>query len=287
MKIKNFGKNVTFTPRYFYTPKNEDEVLELLNKHVHSKIRVIASGHAWSNAIVSKDVLIDMRYINQVEIIKSDTGSVSVTAGAGCVLQRLLDIIHKSTNTTLPTLGAVKKQTIAGAISTGTHGSGKPSLSHYMDEIRIAAYDPETLQAKIYHYKGGDELRAARCSIGCMGVILSVKFKCVLKYYVAENFVKYKTLKEVIDREEEFPLQQFGFIPYLWNYYVFKRKIAKSRPSGQSALRTISYRLSKFLGTDIFFHLIVVAMTRWSSSSSIKKFYKNTFPSLAREKQNI
>jgi FAD/FMN-containing dehydrogenase len=42
---------------------------------------------------------------------------------------------------TLATLGAVTKQTIAGAISTGTHGSGRQSLSHFVANVRMAAYD--------------------------------------------------------------------------------------------------------------------------------------------------
>jgi len=74
------------------------------------------------------------------ELLDLQMGSRFVRVGAGCTLQ-LLDKLHATTDQTLPTLGAVKKQTIAGAISTGTHGSGRQSLSHFVANVRIAAYD--------------------------------------------------------------------------------------------------------------------------------------------------
>ncbi|MEZ6134963.1 MAG: hypothetical protein R3C53_08650 [Pirellulaceae bacterium] len=57
------------------------------------------------------------------------------------------------------------EQTIAGAISTGTHGSGRHSLSHYVIGVRVARYDPQTGDAVIVDITDGDELRAARCSL--------------------------------------------------------------------------------------------------------------------------
>ena len=64
-------------------------------------------------------------------------------------------------------------QTVAGAISTGTHGSGKNSLSHYVEGLRLAAYDEKTGRARIFEITEGPELSVARCSLGCMGVIVS------------------------------------------------------------------------------------------------------------------
>ncbi len=87
----------------------------------------------------------------------------------------------------------------------------------------MAAYDPETGKAKIYEWKDGPELRTARCALGCMGIILSVTFRCVPKYYVEETVSRYDTLAEVLAHEREFPLQQFILVPYLWSYFVYQR----------------------------------------------------------------
>ena len=118
--------------------------MDILNRHATGKIRVMASGHSWSDVAESEDVTIDMRNIDQVEIQHQANGVVWARVGAGCVLQRMLNTLHRESDYTLPTMGGIKRQTISGVVSTGTHGSGRPSLSHYMKEIRIAAYDPET-----------------------------------------------------------------------------------------------------------------------------------------------
>jgi len=278
-RVTNFGGNISFIPRHAYTPRDEDEVLEILNKHSRDKVRVVASLHSWSDVCVCEDVVINMRNFDTVDIEEKD-GEVWVTAGAGIIIQRLLDTIHKKTNSTLPSLGAVKRQTISGAISTGTHGSGKNSLSHYMDEIRIAAFDPETGKAKIYDWSQGQELRAARCSLGCMGVILAVTFKCVSKYYVAETVVRADSLKEVLSEEETYPLQQFAFFPYAWSYFAYRRKVVDEKPRGIRKIITHIYRLYNFKSVDVGSHLLLkiflgLIAVKVLKPSFFRWFYKN------------
>jgi FAD/FMN-containing dehydrogenase len=110
--------------------------------------------------------------------------------------------------------GPITEQTIAGAISTGTHGSGRHSLSHYVQSVRVACYNTETGQAEIREFSAGDELRAARCSLGLLGVILSVTMQCRQSYHVEEHFREYKEVADVVQAEEEFPLQQFYLVPH-------------------------------------------------------------------------
>ncbi|MGH8606122.1 MAG: D-arabinono-1,4-lactone oxidase [Gammaproteobacteria bacterium] len=290
MRITNFGGNVSFTPRHWYAPRNEAEVLDLLNKHAGAKIRVVASLHSWSDVAVSEDVVVDMRNFDSVEIAETGDGEVSVTAGSGCGLQRLLDIIHGATDSTLPSLGAIKEQKIAGAISTATHGSGKHSLSHYMDELRMAAYDADTGGARIYEWKDGTELRAGRCSLGCMGILLSIKFRCVPKYYVAESVARYETLEDALAQEDEFPLQQFTLIPYLWSYFVYHRRTTMTRPPWWASWRVYLDRAYKLIGVDIMFHLIVkalVASSHWGGPGIVRWFYQELFPAFIVQNQTV
>ncbi|MDG2220579.1 MAG: hypothetical protein P8L85_04320 [Rubripirellula sp.] len=68
----------------------------------------------------------------------------------------------------------ITEQTIAGAISTGTHGSGRHSLSHYVSGVRIAKCDDSIGEAVIEEITSGDALLVARCSLGCLGITLAV-----------------------------------------------------------------------------------------------------------------
>jgi FAD/FMN-containing dehydrogenase len=252
--VVNFGGNVRFTPRRYYTPKTEPEVLEILDRHAGEQIRVVGSRHAWSKGIVSRDVIVDLRHIKQVEITEMPGGDVCVTVGGGCRIKCLLDELHARSHSTLPTIGLITEQTIAGAISTATHGSGKHSLSHYVSEIRTAAYDPETGRASIYVWNEGDSLRAARCALGCLGVVLSVKFRCVPKYLVTERIQRCAGLDEVLQGENAYPLQQFFLVPHLWEWMVQRRSVAVDR--GRSWLAGF-YRIYWLLGLDLGLHLIV------------------------------
>ena len=74
--------------------------------------------------------------------------------------QAVLAELERQANVTLPSLGLITEQTIAGAISTGTHGSGKASMSHYIEEIRLATYDKRTGEPVVKTIADGDELRA-------------------------------------------------------------------------------------------------------------------------------
>ena len=281
MQITNFGGNVSFSPRHFYTPASEEEVIEILDKHSTGTIRVIASLHAWSEAVVSEDVIIDMRLLNKVALQKDKNGFIAYVQ-AGCKLKDLVKYINNNSDATIPTLGGLMRQTIAGAISTGTHGSGASSLSHYMEEVRVAAYNAKTKKAEIYTFKEEDALQAVRCAVGCMGVILSVKFRLVPKFFVKETTAHFKTLKEVLGHEKEFPLQQFMMIPYLWEYSVFQRKILPKLPADVSLLKMRLYGFYDHAVVEILPHLllkfILYLNLAINSKSFIPWFYKNLVP---------
>jgi FAD/FMN-containing dehydrogenase len=269
-EVTNFGGNLRFTPRRYYVPQSEGEVLEILDRHAREQIRVVGSRHAWSEGIVSTDVIIDLSRLNTVEISEPASGEILATVGGGCQIKHLLEQLHARSGSTLPSLGLITEQTIAGAISTATHGSGKSSMSHYMEEIRTAAYDSDTGRARVYVWNSGDELRAARCSLGCLGVILSVRFRCVPQYLIAEHVERFTGIDPILAREDEFPLQQFYLLPHLWAWYVQRRRTSPDlRRSWYAGL----YRVYWFLGIDVALHLIIKFMVSFMKSGRLARFY--------------
>jgi hypothetical protein len=270
--ISNFGGNICFTPRDLYAPATEAEVLEILDRHANGKVRVVGALHSWSPLVVCEDALVDLRHFDRVEVERGNDGAVWATVGGGCRIKDLLRQLHSLSDATIPSLGLITAQTIAGAISTATHGSGKHSLSHYMQELRVAAYDAASGKARIYSWSEGDELRAARCALGCMGIILAVRFRCIPRYDVEETIVACTTLDEVLAHESEFPLQQFYLIPHRWNYLVQRRRVAPDfRPRRRGAARW--YRLWWFLFIDVGFHLVIKLMASVLKSATLIRFF--------------
>ncbi|MDX1945111.1 MAG: D-arabinono-1,4-lactone oxidase [Pirellulaceae bacterium] len=249
--IVNFGQNVRFTPQKFYAPQTESELLEVLNSHRDGQIRVVASRHAWSDAIVSADALIDMRHFRAVSLHEREVATFA-TVGGGCQVKHLLAELNRVGLTT-PSVGLITEQTIAGAISTGTHGSGKHSLSHYIAALRIACYGPDG-RAMIREVTDGAELRAARCGLGCLGVIAQVTFRCIPQYYVREQAAPCDTIEEALAGEAAAPLQQFFLIPHLWKYFAQRRVVAEQNRASFSASL---YRWYWFLNIDLGLHLFI------------------------------
>ncbi len=268
--IVNFGGNIRFKPRYVYTPSSEADVLQILDRHGKGKIRVGGALHSWNDAILSNEVFVDLRYLNNVDIQSGKSGEYWVIVGGGCRIKHLLEKLHAKTPTTLPSLGLITEQTVAGAISTATHGSGKHSLSHYAEEIRIAAYDRESGKARIYIINEGRELLAARCAIGCMGIVLSVRFRCVPAYNITEVMVPCATLDDALSSESDFPLQQFYLVPHLWSYFTQRRRVSSARTRSWFAPL---YRAWWFIGIDIGLHLIIKLLVSLPKCSSWVRFF--------------
>ena len=269
----NFGGNVTWQTRR-YRPSDEAELLQILQRHSRETIRALGSKHSWSDIAAGAAVSLDMSSFDQMTPFTAG-GRSFVRVGAGVTIQALLDRLHASTDQTLPTLGAIKKQTISGAISTGTHGSGRESISHFVSKVRLAAYDSSTLQPTIHEYSTGPELKAARCGLGCMGIIVSVDLPTVPKYKVAETLRSHAGLSDILRLYSEQPLTMFMWIPYAWRWIAFER-----RPVGQPTtgpltyLKALAMRGYNAIGQDVIFHLLLLlnrALGAWAVKGFLRR----------------
>lgn len=268
----NFGGNQSWQSRR-YRPTNETDLLRILSRHAGETVRALGSKHSWSEIAAGAAVSLDMSGFDSVEPFMRG-GQPFVRVAAGVTLQDLLDKLHETTDQTLPTLGAIKKQTISGATSTGTHGSGRESLSHFVSKIRVAAYDPHTLEPAIYEYDAGAELKAARCGLGCMGIIVSIELPTVGKYKVAETLRTHESLQGILRIYPDRPLTQFMWAPYSWKWIAFERKpVWQPATSRLGFLKTRLMRVYNTVFQDIVFHLAVI-LTRAMGARAVKSFLR-------------
>ena len=267
----NFGGNICFQPRRRYEPRSEDDVVYILNQHRDGTVRVIGAGHSWNPGIETSDVLLDLRHLRRIRICDDRT---QVSVGGGCRIAELLAHLARR-GLTLPSIGLIARQTVAGAIATGTHGSGRHSMSHYVESLRIACFGAEG-KARVRAVDAGPELRAARCSVGALGVVMEVTLKCVPQYYVRERCVWRPGLDAVLETESAAPLQQFYLIPQTWAYLVHERCVAaKNQRSGAAAL----YRAYWLLVIDVLLHLgIKLTASLLRSRRLVAFLYRHLLP---------
>lgn len=258
MAVENFGRNIRFTPKVLYRPRSEAEVLRVLEAHRRGTVRAVGARHSWNAGIESPDALVDLRHMRRIRLHED---RAQVTVGAGCRIGELLAHLARR-GLTLPSIGLIGRQTVAGAVATGTHGSGRHSTSHYVEALRIACYGPggaavvRTVDSSGSGSAGRRDpdlsLRAARCAVGALGIVLEVTLRCVPQYYVRERCVWLSGLDEALEREARAPLQQFYLIPHSWEYLVHDRKVAaRNRRAWAAAL----YRVYWLLVIDVLLHL--------------------------------
>ncbi len=274
MVVENFGRNLRFEPSNILSPKTSEQIIDYLNEQRPRQVRVIASGHAWSPLIETNSTLIDLEYMSEVNIYE-ESGESLVRVGAGCQIKRLIGILNKA-GLTLPSLGLITEQTIAGAISTGTHGSGKHSLSHYVKEVSLISYHDQSDTASLCRVTEGSDLEAARCSLGCLGIIVEVVLPCVPQYMVSEKWSPCTTLSAALDREKDAPLQQFFLIPHRWTYFCQERTVSKRT---KRSLFASIYQIYWFLFFDVGTHVGILFAARWMKSRKMVRFlYRRLIP---------
>ncbi len=267
-RLSNFGENVHFQPEEILSPRSESELLQMMAMHRGRKIRVVGSKHSWSQVVCCDDILVDLRYLNSVDVRRT-ADQVFAEIGAGCTIEHALSQLNQQ-GLTLPSLGLITKQTIAGAMATGTHGSGRHSLSHYLRSAEIAHYRRESNEPVLQTVDRGDELLAARCALGSLGIMTSVTIPVISQFQIEEHFARHRDLDSVLAAEAAFPLQQFYFAPWRWDYFAQHRRPVTASRSWLAP----AYRMYWSAGMDRAFHWLVLALVRIFPFAVTKFFYR-------------
>lgn len=163
-----------------YAPKNEAEIVELVRycRDNQKKLRVVGFQTSWNTLWYCTDVMMTTKYLNKITEI--DVKNRTITCEAGTSLEE----IHKALwaqGLTLDTAPAVDWVTIAGSISTGSHGSGPASNSSSMIGCRLVTADGNVLEIN----EDDERLDAVRISMGALGILSSVTLKVVDAFYVS------------------------------------------------------------------------------------------------------
>lgn len=172
----NWSGHQRCSPRDFVKVSGTGELAEVVGRagEAGRQITTIGSGHSFTPTALSDDLLLDVSRIAGVIAVDRDSGLIEV--GGGTVLAELnreLDRLGMA----MPNLGDIDRQTIAGAISTGTHGTGRalPNLSAQIERIKVM--DATGIVREFG--SGSDELLAARVALGSLGVITAVTLRTV------------------------------------------------------------------------------------------------------------
>lgn len=153
-------------------PRSEDELAFALRRSAGRTVRPIGSSHSFTELCVTDGVQVDISELRQL-ISVDEHDRVRVQAGIN--LHELNRKLLRR-GLALPNLGDIDVQTLAGAAATGTHGTGLRfgNISQTIVSMRIMTAD-----GVIHEIDSGDELLAARISLGALGVVTELTLQCV------------------------------------------------------------------------------------------------------------
>jgi FAD-linked oxidoreductase len=213
---RNWAGDQVCHPRAIERPSSRDELAEVVVAAAArgELIRASASGHSFNEAALTDGVMIRLDRLDR--LVAFDAGSGLVKVEAGIVLaslnQRLDDL-----GVALENLGDIDRQSLAGSLSTATHGTGAafPNLSAQVEEIELVLADGSVLE--LSEASDPEAFRAARVGLGALGIISSVTLRTVPAYTI-HRVDSAKPLAETLDRLDELVATNDHFEFYVFPY---------------------------------------------------------------------
>ncbi|QIW96483.1 hypothetical protein AMS68_002001 [Peltaster fructicola] len=163
-------------PELYLRPQSLEEVQKIVNvaRRCRRRIVVVGSGHSPSDLTCTSSWMVNLDDYDRV--LKVDAAKKTLLVEAG-IRMRDMNAEANKHGLTMPNLGSIDEQSIAGAISTGTHGSSLKHglLSQSVRSLRIVLSNGQAVRCSA---EQNEELfKAALLSLGALGIIVEVEFE--------------------------------------------------------------------------------------------------------------
>jgi L-gulonolactone oxidase len=220
-------------------PRSRDELAEAVGRAAAAgrQVSVAGSGHSFTEAALSEGTLIEIDALSGM--LDADPSSGLVRVGGGTVLAELNESLSRL-GLAMENLGDIDRQTIAGAISTGTHGTGAKlrNISFQVEAVELVLADGSVRELTA----AGEPslLRAARVGVGALGAISAVTLRCVPAFTLRRVDTP-RPIDEVLDtfqeRADANDHYEFFTFPYADSALVLERNRTEEppRPRGRTA----------------------------------------------------
>jgi L-gulono-1,4-lactone dehydrogenase len=175
---RNWSRDQSCRPAALERPGSVAEVVAALERAAAARrtVRVAGSGHSFSDLVPTDGTLLDLSAMAAVLEVDRVGGRVRVEAGI-----RLRELNERLADhaLALENLGDIDAQTLAGAVATGTHGTGTrfPNLSAQVEALELVLADGRVVELAADADR--QAFRAARVSLGALGVVTAVTLRCV------------------------------------------------------------------------------------------------------------
>ncbi len=182
----NWSDSVQFSPQEIARPASVDDVITAVRKAAEAQytVRAVGSGHSFVPLCATDGMAMVLSRLRGIESIDAERSEATVLAGSK--LYHLGKPFRKA-GLAMEALPDIDRQAVAGAIATGTHGTGKDvgNLSTRVVGLRLVTADGDMVECSTRERP--DVLRAAQVSLGVLGIITHVRMQLVSAFRLHER----------------------------------------------------------------------------------------------------
>jgi L-gulono-1,4-lactone dehydrogenase len=206
---RNWAGNESARPARIATPRSAQEVADEVGRAGADglTVRMAGTGHSFTPAAATDGVLLRPGGLTGIRSVDPEAGLVTVEAG--CPL-RALNAGLQARGLSLANMGDIQVQTVAGAIQTGTHGTGRDIGGM---AAQVAGLELVLADGTITTCTAADSPKlfdAARVGLGALGIVTAVTFN-VVPLFLLEAREEPMRWSEVISRLDELTSQNEHF----------------------------------------------------------------------------
>ena len=237
MTWQNWAGTASADPARRSWPRSAEEIGHAITAAAKDglTVRALGSGHSFTPAAATSGVALDLSGWTGVVTADLDSGLVTVRSGTTIKeLNATLDTLGLA----MANLGDIDAQTVSGAISTGTHGTGAGlgGIATQVTGLELVLADGSVVACSAD--ENPELFGAARVSLGALGVLATVTLQCVPAFTLAAD-ERPMALEEVLARFGEFASGndhfEFYWFPYGKNALV-KRNNRVNGADGPDAM---------------------------------------------------
>jgi len=227
---RNWTRDQRCTPAVVERPRTRQALVEAVQRATERGLsaRATGSGHSFTEVPLTDGVMIRIEALNGLLDADRESGLVKVEAGItlGDLSVALWDL-----GLALENLGDIDRQTLAGAISTATHGTGARfrNLSAQVESLELVLADGSVIE--LSQNEDQDALLAARVGLGALGVIYSVTLRTV-PAFVMRRLDSPRPLDETLAAVDELAERNEHFEFYVFPYTDTALLIERNRLDG-------------------------------------------------------
>jgi FAD-linked oxidoreductase len=267
---QNWAKNVSCSPSMIYYPKNEQEVVEIIQKAKaeHKRVRVVGNGHSFTNLAKTNQIMLSLSEMQG--LIGMDEEKMEATAWAGTSINKMNSLLFDR-GYNLANLGDIDVQSIAGATATGTHGTGTAFgiVSTQIQKLTLVTAAGEIVECSAA--ENPDLFQAARVSLGALGIITRMTFKVVPAYRLDYRSSKAK-LADTLDRLEEYNANNRNF-EFYWFPYT---KTVQLKMSNETTDKIKDNATMRYINQHL------MENTLFQGMCNIGKWFPNSYPLISK-----